>query len=42
MAPTPLGIGMGATAFDEDGEIADPRVKARADKLVDEMTSIKR
>lgn len=42
MAPTPLGISMGATAFNEEGEIADPRVKARADKLVDELTSIKR
>lgn len=42
MAPTPLGIGMGATAFNEEGEIADPRIKARADKLVDELTSIKR
>jgi NAD(P)H-dependent FMN reductase len=42
MAPTPLGVGMASKAFNQDGELADERVAARADALVKELMTIRR
>ncbi|MGJ8528673.1 NADPH-dependent FMN reductase [Maritalea sp.] len=42
MAPTALGVGMAATAFDENGELTVPPVAARADALVNELLTIRR
>jgi len=42
IAPTALGVGMAAKAFDVDGNLTDTRVAARADALVKELLTIRR
>lgn len=42
IAPTALGVGMASRAFDENNELTDQRVAARAEALVGELLSIRR
>lgn len=42
IAPTALGVGMASRAFDENDELTDQRVAARAEALANELLTIKR
>lgn len=42
IAPTALGVGMATTAFNENGELSDTRVAARADAMVNELLTVRR
>jgi len=42
VAPTTLGVGLAAKAFDQSGELSNERVAGRAEALVTELLSIRR